>query len=517
MKKSSSLTLVAIFTALFLPLAAVVLAPDAEGQPAKTSVEEARSRMDKGQALFGQGKYAEAATEFEAAHAAQPYSAFLYNAALAAEKGGDPKRAALHYTEFLSAEPNAPDQAEIRANINKLQQLVAAQAAAAAAADGGADQDGGAPAAPPVPVVTPATNLQMRSLVLVESDPPGAPFSIYQQTTPGAPAFKATGENPGWKAIATNVKTPKDLSLNIGKYHVVIDAFKDYHRSETDIDLDPGHVYNFKANLSQGAFLGFLKVSSKVEGAKIFLDDPPPHKKAPWGRTPGGGLLEDGEHTIWIEAPGYESITKKVSIAHGETVDVPADLQRVSYGYLKLDGNAEEVFVSIDGAESGTFKPGNPPLRLKLPAGTHTLVMDASGKKKYKGEISVPKGQEMGVHAAFIDTYPKSRAIVTGILGVGAGVGGYIFLNQSDSLPEGDDKKGLYKGFAYGGFIGGGVLVAASVFLFIYDPTPDSLVKTDKANEFPEGEATAFVRPRVKQIAPIAVTNGGGLLLKGVF
>jgi hypothetical protein len=500
--------------------------PVAHGQAGKKHdaavVEQARQRMETGQALFAQGRYAQAMAEFEAAYAAQPYGAFLYNAAVAAEKAKDLQRAIAHYKEFLASDPNAPDAPDIKAQIDKLEKALSApppDADAGAPVDGGVVGDGGAPenAAPDA-----ETAARMRSLVLLESEPPGAPLAIYERTFPTAPAWKEGA--PGWKKILSGIKTPQDISLNIGHYHVVIEPFQDYHRSETDISLAPGHVYTFKANLSQGAFLGFLKIKSPVEGAKIYIDDPPPHKHAPAGRTPFSGLVDSGAHTVWIEAPGYVPFEKKVDVAHGDTAQFVAELEHVDYGFLRIDGNSDEVTVQIDGKPYPPFKNLTGPARIKLPAGKHKVVLDASGRKKFRGEIEVPRGQEVGVHATLIDLYPRGKAIGFGVLSAGAIAGGIVTLPESKvvvdkSDPNVDPKRvDMFRYLSTGLFIGAGVFTAASVFFSVYDPDPDSLVKLDKPADLKDDdEKKAAIAPRVRNVAPMIGQNGGGLTIGGTF
>ncbi len=518
--------------ALALPVAAArPLLPTAEpvayGEPAKkhdaAAVEQARQRMETGQALFSQGRYAQAMTEFEAAYATQPYGAFLYNAAVAAEKAKDLQRAIAHYKEFLASDPNASDAPEIKSVIDKLEKALSApppDVDAGAPVDGGVASDGGAPevAAPDA-----ETTARMRSLVLIESEPPGAPLAIYERTFPTAAPWKADG-SPGWKKILTGIKTPQDISLNIGHYHVVIEPFQDFHRSETDINLAPGHVYTFKANLSQGAFLGFLKVKSPVEGARVYIDDPPPHKHAPAGRTPFAGLVDSGEHTVWIEAPGYEPFEKKVEVAHGETAQFVAELAHVSYGYLRVEGNSDEVTIEIDGKPYPAFKNLTGPTRIKLPAGKHKVVLDASGRKKFKGEIDVPRGQEVGVHATLIDLYPRGKAVGFGVLSAAAIAGAIVTLPETKIVINKEDpnvekgKLDLFRGLSTGLFIGAGVFTAASLFFSFYDPDPDSLVKLDKAQDLKDDDdKKASIAPRIRAIAPMIGQSGGGLSIGGTF
>src|SRR4051812_24158830 len=101
--------LAACLAALALPPALVALAPAAHGSPCAASVEEARRHMDRGLELLDRKTFLEAAAEFDAAYAAQPYSAFLCNAAKAYQSALDFPNAIARYKAFLAAEPNPPD------------------------------------------------------------------------------------------------------------------------------------------------------------------------------------------------------------------------------------------------------------------------------------------------------------------------------------------------------------------------------------------------------------------------
>jgi hypothetical protein len=509
---------------------------------APSAVDQAKTRMETGQQLFAQGRYADAMKEFEAAYAALPYGAFLYNAALAAEKARDWQRAVAQYERFLQAHPDAPDAPEIRKTVERLKAELSKPAppppdAGADAGAGGAapaEADAGAPDAPQVPADA-QTMAEVRSLVFIESEPAGAPLTIYERTNPTAPAFSATGANTGWRKIMEGIQTPKDLSLKVGHYHVVIEGFADYKRSETDISLAPGHVYTFKANLSQGEFLGFLKVVSPVEGAAIYVDDPPPHKHAPWGRTPHSQLIGEGEHQIWVVAKGYVVFTTQVKVEHGKTVETEAKLQRVGYGLVRINGNADEVEIEIDGEPAGVWIAGEPPVQLKLPAGKHQIELDASGRNTYEGEIDVPAGRTIEVHAALVESKDWSKPIVLTLLSGASFVGGYLFMRHADAKLEEAEAlqvndqfdreeldtlerdEGIFRGVSYGMFIGGGVFAAAAIFFYIWDPTDDSIASKGEPREFSDDEAKKSARTHRPRLTPLLGPNLGGLGLSGVF
>ncbi|APR87690.1 TonB-dependent receptor [Minicystis rosea] len=481
-----------ILVALSALPAAMAATPDAQRAPCQGSVDEARRHMERGFDLYDKKQFPEAAAEFDAAYKAQPFSAFLANAAMAYQAALDLTAAIARYEAFLAAEPNPPDLARIRANIVWLK----AQQAARLAAYGDAGAlDGGALDSSPPPPMDPSRTA--RSQIIVASDPPDAPLYVYQRR-PGAPAFVSGGPNPGWDKVASAARTPHDLSLGPGDYHVVIDAFKDYKRVETDLALLPGHLYELKAVLSQGEFMGFLRVLSPAPGTRIYVDDPPPHKKPPWGRAPHGALLESGPHQVWLEAPGFEPKVEKVVIEHGKTAEVTPALERVRYGYLRVDGNAEEVTVKVDGERRGLYVPIGEPLRIRLASGAHKLELEANGRKTYAGDIEVPRGQELAVHGRLSYKPARSSTVVSGALAVGAIVGGIALLRQAGmpaeptaGSPPGNAPTNAATWLRVGGgasFAVAALLGASTVYSIVKDPTPPSTVKLDKPKDLDDSE-----------------------------
>lgn len=482
---------VPVLAALAVIPAALGAAPDARSAPCQGSVDEARRHMERGFELYDKKQFPEAAAEFDAAYKAQPFSAFLVNAAMAYQAALDLPAGIARYEAFLAAEPNPPDLAGLRKNLVWLKAQQAARLAAYA--DGGAPEaDGGAPPPPPPEMLQAA-----RSQLIVISDPPDAPLLVYARRS-GSAAFAPGGSNPGWEKVAAAARTPHDLAVGPGDYHVVIEAFKDYKRVETDIALLPGHLYELKAVLSQGEFLGFLRVLSPAPGARLYLDDPPPHKKPPWGRAPHGALLESGPHQVWVEAPGYEPGVEKVVIEHGKTVEVTPALTRVSYGYLRVDGNADEVTVKIDGARRGVYVPVGEPLRLRLPSGPHRLELSAGGRKAYAGDVEVPRGQELGVHGRLSYQPARSTIVVSGALAVGAIVGGVALFRQASVSADaattgtpGNAPTSAPTWLRVGGgasFGVGALLGASTIYALVVDSSPASTVKLDKPKDLDESE-----------------------------
>lgn len=474
---------------------------------ADTVIDAARVHMEAGQKLFEAGKFLDAATEFEAGYRAQPYKSFLYNAAVAAERGGDRVRAIARYSEFLGAEPNAPDAPQIRATIERLQK----------------EDQAAAP--------TRETEVQaIRSAVLVLSEPSGAPASVYVKTSKTAPAFDPQAkEQPGWKLVSRSKKTPFDLPLEPGAYHIEIEPFRDYRRMSTELELESGTLYVYNAGLSQGDFVGKVSVVSPVAGADVYLDDPT-HKNAPIGATPLTFEASPGDHVVSVVAPGYEELKKNTTVVQGQIVTVQADLERVAYGWLLLDGDVDEMDIEIDGKSLGVHHHADGPKRVRLSKGPHDVEIDASGKHAYREKIDVPAGQKLGVKAKLNELGGKGGAVTTLFLGLGAfGGGAALWILAKDQ--EGDAVQNFKYG-AIGCFVGGGVFTGLTVFLFAFDPTDRSTAKKSNPVDFersdvaPDEDApagrkptkkTSELAPHVTTIAPLASPTAGGLVLGGTF
>jgi hypothetical protein len=339
----------------------------------------------------------------------------------------------------------------------------------------------------------------MRSLVVVETEPPEAPLRFYQRQTDSAAPFRLGAQNPGWKEIA-GARSPANLTLAVGKYHVVVDKFRDFNESHADIDVSPGHVYQFKANLSQGEFMAFLRVSANVKGGYVWLDDK--KKEHPfWGTTPHGELVSAGQHEVLVEAPGFEPLLAPVTVNHGEQKEMEVAMVRVGYGFLRIDSNAPEVKVRIDEQPKGVWKAGTDPLDIQAPSGSHKLTVLADGRKTFETMVDVPRGQVLPLHVKMIPKYPRGAAWTQAVLGAAFIGAAAYFGNESNKLYDqlkedkaagrlqGSDDSRVTKGRWYsigadGGFAVGGVLGVLATYNFIKDPLPESSMRADKLVEF---------------------------------
>lgn len=495
-------------TKWLLALALAASVARAEG----AAIDAAKRSMEEGQTLYAEKKYAEAAAAFAKAYSLSPYAAFLFNEGVCHERLGDLDRAIATFQRYLSADPSAPDAESVRARVRKLEAALAAK-----------KEQKEPPPAPPA-----SKEDDMRALVLVESEPAGAPADVWERIDASAAAFRAELDNKGWRKV-TSGTTPLAVTLQPGKYHVVIDKWRTYNRSESGVDVAAGRVHQFKANLSQGKFMAFLRVTSSVKGAKIYLDD---RDEQPWGTAPRGELVKPGEHKLWVEAPGYEPFTESFTLEAGQQREIDAALERVSYGYLVLDGNAPRFEVLVDGRPVGVFE-GQKALRIKEKAGRHRVVARAEGKKVFDDEIDVPLGQSREVHVVFVNRYGRGAAWAAAI-GSAAFLGGGYFLGKKSNQIHDDmkadrtagrltaDDERVGKGRAYalgadGAFAVGGVLALLATWEFLRDPLPPSGAQVEDPRDFGDKrKGAARARPSVA-FAPLVLDGRSGLSIAGRF
>ncbi|HEX9620129.1 MAG TPA: PEGA domain-containing protein [Polyangiaceae bacterium] len=553
--------------AVLLAMSSATAQGDSKGLARK--LELIREQMEQGQALYLKGDYSGAAKTFEQGFQHSPYSAFLFNAGVCYQKLTDYENALGKFRQYLTVDPEAPDTEKVRERIAALEaalaEAAAAEAAAAAAADAGdagdaaldldagdaapTDLDAGVPEAGVVlPPLGTDDDSAMKSLVVIETEPEGAPLTLYARTSDAAKPFAVGGENPGWQAIASR-RSPTNLTLDVGRYHIVVEKYRDFNVSETDIDVAPGHVHHFKANLSQGAFMAFLRVSSNVRGAYIFLDD---EKGAglPWGNVPHGELVAPGKHKFRVEAPGFQPLLDEIELQAGEQKEMQAKLERVDYGFLRIDSEAPEIRVSLDGKPVGGWRSGETPLDVRATAGQHTLTVTGEGRKTFNGPVRVLGGYVLPVRVKLYPKYPRGAAWTQAIFSA-AFIGAGIYLGTESNqlhdeleadreagvLEEGDGRVTLGRWFSIGAnasFVVGGVLAAVSTYNFVKDPIPESRYSTKEPLDFDDprkARPSALVSRRrsnraaalrktpapALRVAPSVAEQGGGLVVGGSF
>jgi len=94
--------------------------------------QQARGHFRLGRELYAQGRFAEAAKEFEVAYGLSGRSSLLYNVYLAYRDAQDTANAARALDGYLLANPEAPDHEHLRARLAALKEILAQAEADAA-------------------------------------------------------------------------------------------------------------------------------------------------------------------------------------------------------------------------------------------------------------------------------------------------------------------------------------------------------------------------------------------------
>jgi len=463
-------------------------APEAEAEaarpePAATSrnpLEEAREHMERGQALYGAGRYIESAEEFLRAYEAQPFSAFLFNAGVAYEKVDDPGRAADYFSRFLQTDPQAENAAKLNARIDRLRGLSRAreaELAAASAAQGASGADAATTLAELEAARQRLAEVQQQLAALGGKDSFKSLLSV--QTTP-TDAQVFVKDQRGTVIYRGN--GPKfTQTLDPGAYVVEVQHPK-YTSISAPITVAPAVVNVVLAEMSQGQFLGFLRVQSDVPGANVFVDE---REAGALGRTPFQNPVKVGKHHVWIERPGYQPIERDIDVGVGEDPLIKVELERVTYGRVRVVASRADAEVFIDGKRVGRV-----PVEKDLDAGEHRVVVSAEGMKDWKKDVVIERGQATPLRVRLRPKMGRKGAWVTagvaaGFLGaaIATGVIGNNIKKDLDAdlaagtLRSNDDrrKKGKYMwlGSDIGYVIAAG-MAGLSTYYFLRDPLPDS-------------------------------------------
>ena len=480
MRSIRSLTLRSLGLRRLGPLALVLIlcSLGASAQAQTDPLEIARTHMEQGQAFYLQGRFDEAAAEFELAYEAQHFSAFIFNAAVAYENAGHLAHGILLFERYLELEPEASDEDEVRARVAHLRERVAARAAEAAASASSAVDTHDAPPdtaaegstptevpeaeASPTPTALPQ---DFKSLVNVRTEPMGATVRI----TTDAGAVVETGSSP----VAQ--------TLDAGTYHITIDH-PDFNRAETNIQVEAGHVYLLQINLSQGEFVGYLRVVSDPPGASVFVDD---HDAGARGVTPFEGPARIGTHHVWIERAGYDTLEQDVDVQLGRDAASDVTLTRSSIGRIRVIGNARGAQIFVDDVAVGAI-----PWEGELRSGMHTVRVSAPDMKDWEQGVEIGRGQLTPVRVRLHPSPGRGGAYVTavftGVVLAGAVTmtvlanewGNQLAAARAHGTLASDDPR-IDQGFGfsiaqYCGYGLAGILLGVTIYYAVYDDLPPS-------------------------------------------
>lgn len=457
---------------------ATTVAPSVLAQPRDNPIERARHHMELGQEAFGAARFEEAAEQFIDAFSASPFAAFLYNAGLAYERQGASAKAADLYRRYLDAEPSAADAAMLEIKIRALLAVsdtpsedVESQASAMAS--------------------------QMKSLISVRTNPTDAKVRVL--------------DDKGLEIAGAN--GPAGLTVERGIYTIEA-SHPDYRTVQTDISVVPGQVFMVVVEMSQGAFLGFVHVTTDVPGATVFIDE---RGQGQVGVTPWGGVLPAGAHKVYVEKPGFEPAEQEVQVELGGRHELEFSLSRLGYGQLLVKTNIAGAMVLVDGQLLGAA-----PLDERVAPGQRAVKVTADKMKDYEATVDIGGGQQTKVLVRLNPKPSRTSAWVSAGFSLafiaGGAVSGGVALGIRNDLREAKDRGTLAsddprmtKGFlfALGADVAFGVATvtaAMSLYYFLRDPLPPSEGKVAEPTDFERGS-----EPAKLSMAPIVTPTTAGL------
>lgn len=461
----------------------------AEGEgTSDPALQEAKAAFEEAQTMYTKDQFAEAAARFLVAFDKKPFSSFLFNAAVAYEKGKELSKAVETFQRYLSVDPQARDAVEVKARIDSLNALLAAPTAPGKAAHEAA-------AAPVLPAMA------TKGLVIIESKPAGA--NVYlNDTTQGV--------------FAT---TPWQGSLEPKPVRLILEA-KGFKRETRDIAPRSDKIVEIYISMSEEHFLGWIEVVSNVPGADVFIDR---QEIGAIGRTPYTGHLKPGKHTLWVKRAGYGVAQKEIDVQPGTATTHTMNLELVGYGTLKAGSQASEGGkLFVDGAQVCVL-----PCEQQLKPGDHVLQVQKEDMENYDGKLTVNRADLTTMDLSYSAKPGRGKAWAEAVLSAGFFAGG-IFLgvkgNQvKDEIDKDvkdttklistkDSRTTTGKLYYIGADVclGLGLVTAALATWNFLESGPPSTATFKTTN-------TAGAQPTKLGLAPMEVPQGAGLAATGRF
>jgi hypothetical protein len=450
----------------------------------------------------------------------KPFPAFLFNAAVAFEKGKQLEKAKHFFESYLEKDPGATDAAQVKARIDALNALLAPPPAPPAAPTPGTPETApgtpgpppapgegtaaapapgtpppappaGTPAAPPAPLpALPA--IDTKGLVVIDSKPQGA--TIYLNDKRGG-AF---------------AKTPWQGSLEPKPVRLLFES-KGFKPEQRNISPRSDKMIDVYIALSEEHYLGWIEVISNVPGADVFIDR---KDIGAIGRTPYTGLLKPGKHTVYLAKKGYVATERQLDITPGTAAQQNIPMERARNGWVAAGGRGTlGARMLIDQKLACTL-----PCEAEAMPGTHTVTIEKEGMETYESNVKVEQAIQTGIDVRFSPRPPRTRAIGEGIVallfvGAGAYVGHLSDQNKNEIDSEikagryvdsGDPRfqRGKLEAIGADVLYGVGALVAVSAVFSLFSHGPDSVGAVDQ---------------KVVGLAPQIGPNGGGVGAFGRF
>ncbi|MBI5489644.1 MAG: PEGA domain-containing protein [Deltaproteobacteria bacterium] len=142
----------------------------------------------------------------------------------------------------------------------------------------------------------------LRASISVDVNVAGAEIRIDDQPVGSAPLIDPIAVDPGRRTVEARLDG--------------------YGGAPQIVTVTSGETVAVHVVLTEIARIGRVRVEANVPGAEVWVDD------ALLGAVPYRGDLAEGEHTIEVRAPGYETQTQTVAVATGDERIVTVSLAR---------------------------------------------------------------------------------------------------------------------------------------------------------------------------------------------
>jgi PEGA domain-containing protein/tetratricopeptide repeat protein len=495
---SISLPLSLVLSAL-MALPRVVLAQPAPKASDEESTQKMREAFEKGQDLYEQRNYPEAARKFREAYDIRPAASLLYNEAVCYEKLKDYGKAANLFKRYLDESKNARDRKDVERRIAALENEVSPKPRN--------------PKAPPgekqAPTLAEVGESQTRGVFLIESAPPNATVYLDDKNSP------PLGETP-WNGT-------------IDGKHTVIVVAKGYKDIKREVNGRPNTVNTLFLALSQEHYLGWIEVrATGVAAADVYIDG---KESGAVGRTPYMGNITPGKHSITITKEGFTEDSKTVDITAGEATKIEATLDKAPIGFVHIGGSTiEGAVVKLDGKTVCEQAP----CRFQSPSGEHRVRIEKKGLKPYDRKMTIVKATETALQVKLNPTVPRTDLIWKFGFAAAFITGGIVLGLQANSVhdaiksdidkglppaPPNDSRYTKGKIFAYaadGCYLVGGITAIVAVISIFGEKGPPSTgvaESRDLADAMPSGPfdlKPSFLRGNAR-ISPAVGPNYAGV------
>lgn len=209
-------------------------------------------------------------------------------------------------------------------------------------------------------------------------------------------------------------------------------------------------------------------IRSTPKGATVYIDN----KDTVRGTTPYQTNLRPGNHTLYLEKPGYERYKTEFEVLERKNLTLEFSLvQSQNVGFIAFNVNVKGARIYLDGKTIGIT-----PFRDKyqVNAGKHQVIIEKDKYNTLNDSVDVEKGQNVArSYTMVLTSTPRSwrgylgwSFVGIGIVGIGTGV---LFKFLGDKEFSDTSKFKLYKKLTITGYAVGGTLIGAGIGFVIWE------------------------------------------------